>query len=102
MDESLFYQKLTAALGSKVLGREVLSGRHAVSLEPSALLEALHLLMGDPDLAYDILMDLSGADYSTHPEPHALPLCVSYQLYSTKHNQRAWLKVYLPMENPEV
>jgi NADH-quinone oxidoreductase subunit C len=102
MDESLFYKKLAAVLGSKVLGREELSGRDAAVLAPAALLEAVRLLMHDPELACDILMDLGGADYSTHPDPHPLPLCVSYQFYSTTAKQRAWLKCYLPMEQPEL
>ena len=102
MEASLFYNKLHSALGSKVLGREELSGRDAAVIDASALLEAVRLLMTDSDIACDMLIDLGGADYSTHPDPHEKPLCVSYQFYSTKFNQRAWLKVYLPMDKPEL
>ncbi len=79
MEESLFYKKLAAALGPKVLGREELSGRDAAVIEAGALMEAVKLIMADAELAIDMLIDLGGADYSTYPIKHPLPLCVSYQ-----------------------
>jgi NADH-quinone oxidoreductase subunit C len=102
LEASLFFTKLSAALGSKVTGREEQSGRDLAVIEAGALVEAVKILMNDPELAFDMLIDLGGADYSQYSVPHEKPLCVSYQLYSTKYNQRAWLKVYLPMEKPEL
>ena len=102
MQPSVFSAKLQATLGPKVLGREEHGGSDLLVVEASALTEAVRLLMSDAELAFDILMDLGGADYSGYPTEHAAPICVSYQFYSTRHNSRAWLKVYLPLEGPEV
>jgi NADH-quinone oxidoreductase subunit C len=101
MEASLAHQKLSAALASKVLGREEHVDRDAVVLEPSALIEAVKLLVSDADLAMDMLIELGGADYSNYPEPRPAPLCVSYHFYSSTKNLRAWIKVYLPLESPE-
>jgi NADH:ubiquinone oxidoreductase subunit C len=68
-------------------------------VEASQLLSTVKALMAE---GFDILMDLGGADYSGYPDPTPAPLCVSYQLYSTAKNERAWLKVFLPMDKPEV
>jgi NADH-quinone oxidoreductase subunit C len=102
MEASLVHQKLSAALGSKVLGREEHVDRDAVVLDPAALTEAVKLISADADLAMDMLIELGGADYSNFPQPKPAPLCVSYHFYSSSKNQRAWLKVYLPMDKPEV
>jgi len=102
MRTSLACDKLAAALGSKALGREELSGMSAMVVEAPALAEAAKFLMADPELAMDMLIELGGADYSGYPEPRAHPLCVSYHFHSTSTNQRAWIKVYLPMDKPEV
>jgi NADH-quinone oxidoreductase subunit C len=102
MDVSAYYNKLSAALGAGVLSREEHVDRDVVVLDPSVLLTAVKLLMSDPDLSMDMLIELGGADYSNYPEHSKPPLCVSYHFYSTRHNTRSWLKVYLPMEKPEV
>jgi NADH-quinone oxidoreductase subunit C len=102
MEASLAHQKLSAALGPRVLGREEHVDRDAVVLEASALLEAVRILGGDPELAMDMLIELGGADYSNFPQPKPAPLCVSYHFYSSSKNLRAWLKVYLPLEGAEV
>jgi NADH-quinone oxidoreductase subunit C len=102
MEAPAFYSKLNAALGARLLGREEHAGRELAVLEPAALTEAVKLLMSDPELAFDMLIELGGADYSGYPDPKPAPLCVSYHFYSTSKNQRAWLKVYLPLEGAEV
>ncbi len=102
MEESLFYTKLKGALGDKVLAREEHGSQDCAVVAPPSLVEAVKFLMATPELAFDVLVDLGGADYSSYPEAPAPLLCVSYQLFSTKLNQRAWLKVYLPLATPEV
>jgi NADH:ubiquinone oxidoreductase subunit C len=101
MEASLFYTKLEAELHG-LSGREEHGGREVAVLRPEQLLPAVALLMQDVELAFDMLIDLGGADYSAYPDSKHAPLCVSYQFYSSSKNLRAWLKVYLPMENPEL
>jgi NADH-quinone oxidoreductase subunit C len=100
MEASPYYSKLSSALGAKVLGREEQTDRDVAVLDPTALIDAVKILMGE--LAMDMLIELGGADYSNYPDPKSAPLCVSYHFYSSSSRQRAWLKVYLPMDKPEV
>ncbi len=95
-------QLLADKLGTLRLNLEIQSGAEVQVIAPASLLTAIDLLKQDEALAFDLLMDLAGADYSKYPNAPSNPLCVSYQLYSTRHNQRAWLKVYLPMQGPEI
>ncbi|MES2201419.1 MAG: NADH-quinone oxidoreductase subunit C [candidate division FCPU426 bacterium] len=102
MEESPLFQKMRQALGPGLTGREEQGGREVMVLAASALLSCIGVLREDPELAFEMLIDLGGADYSTYSDPKELPLCVSYHLYSPKYNHRAWLKVYLPVEQAEV
>lgn len=94
------FEALKARFGGRIPAVEQLLGREAVRVEPDALLEVVgHLKEA---LGFDLLMDLCGADYSGYPGHEGGPICVSYQLLSTRTRARAWLKVYLPLEGPQL
>lgn len=90
------FEELKARFGDKVEGVELQAGREALRLSPAALLEVVQHLKDER--GFDFLMDLAGADYSGYPGHQGPPLCVSYQLFGSRSRQRAWLKVYLPLE----
>lgn len=94
------FEALKARFGDAVEGAETLHTREAVRVRAAALLEVVGHLRSE--LGYDDLMDLCGADYSGYPGHQGPPLCVSYQLFSTSTRRRAWLKVYLPLDSPEL
>jgi NADH-quinone oxidoreductase subunit C len=56
------------------------------------IVEICSFLKGDPDLRYDLLMDIAGVDYLGR-EPR---FEVVYHLYSIAHNSRLRLKVRVP------
>ena len=61
-----------------------------VSREP--IVDMCRFLKDDPDLRYDLLMDVAGVDYLGR-EPR---FEVVYHLYSISHNRRLRLKVRVP------
>ncbi len=58
-------------------------------------------LKADAHFAMDVLMDQFAVDY-LHWEEKALRFEVVYNLFSTKKNQRLFLKVALPEKDPSV
>jgi NADH-quinone oxidoreductase subunit C len=85
---------------AKVTGRQDLNGRECVLLSPAAWVEVIsHLRL---EHGFDVLMELAGADYSGYPGHQGDPLCVTAMLYGSKSRERAWLKVFLPLEQPQV
>ena len=55
----------------------------------------------DPELQFDILMDLFGLDF-LHWEEKALRFEVVYNLYSSVKHHRLFLKVSVPEKDPQV
>jgi NADH-quinone oxidoreductase subunit C len=64
-------------------------GEVSVVVSRERFVEICAVLKGDPDLRYDLLMDMAGVDYLGR-EPR---FEVVYQLYSVPHNSRLRLKV---------
>ena len=58
-------------------------------------------LKTDPQMQFDLLMDLFGLDF-LHWEEKALRFEVVYSLYSSVKNHRLFLKVSVPEKDPEV
>lgn len=94
------FDDLKARFGEKVLAREDLNGREAVSIAPAALVEIVGYLKAE--LGYDFLTDLTAADYTGFPGVEGDVMAVSYQLFSVKHRTRAWLKAYVPRDGGKV
>jgi NADH/F420H2 dehydrogenase subunit C len=68
-------------------------GQHFVVVDPGNLVEILSFLRDESDLGMDMLIDVGGVDYLTHPEERAWRYEVAYQLYSLEHNHRFRVKV---------
>jgi len=79
---------------------EVLEARGEVSIivAREELLSVLEWLRGDPDLAFDSLVDVAGTDWPGR-EPR---FWVAYHLYSMRHRWRVRVKVGLPEADPNV
>jgi NADH-quinone oxidoreductase subunit C len=95
------YEALKGHFGeSKVVGSQDLGGREAVLLAPAAWVEVIHHLRTEH--AFDVLMELAGADYTGFPGHSGDALCLSALLFSTKTRERAWLKVFVPLDAPKL
>ncbi len=68
---------------------------HTMVIVPRDLLHELLMFLRDaPDAAYDFLSDVLGIDYLNYPG-EAGRFAVVYNLVSTKHNRRIFVKVLL-------
>jgi NADH-quinone oxidoreductase subunit C len=66
-----------------------------VVVAPAMVKEVARFLKGDPALAFDSLMCLSGVDYKDR-------FAVAYHLHSLKHRHAVGVKAFLPRENPSL
>jgi NADH-quinone oxidoreductase subunit C len=87
-------QRLRDRLGPAVLDTHEHRGDTTAVIERDALLDALRVCRDEPGLAFDVLMDLTAADYLKYPGREDGPRFeVVYHLYSLAHNHRVRLKV---------
>jgi len=82
--------RIEALFGSAILGVTDHAGELTVLIVRDAIVDVVTGLRDDPDLAYDQLMDLSGADY---PE-RACRFDVNYHLLSLTKNRRIRIKLH--------
>jgi NADH-quinone oxidoreductase subunit C len=99
ISEALVAQKLGRALVAQ--RRE--SGQLVLEVNRDNLLDAAQLLRDDPELAFDMLTDITAADLSEkhdyEPERRFQLIVI---LYSTVHKKRIRLKVFLSEKDPTV
>jgi NADH-quinone oxidoreductase subunit C len=87
-------QRLTNRFGPAVLDTHERLGDTTALLERGALFDALQFCRDERELAFDVLMDLTAADYLKYPGREDGPRFeVVYHLYSLAHNHRVRLKV---------
>jgi NADH-quinone oxidoreductase subunit C/D len=97
VDEALA-DRLRAAFGPGVLGTRAFRGDLTVRLERTTLLGVARLLRDDPEMRFDMLLDVCGVDYLTRtPRFDAV-----YHLCSTTTGHRIRLEVGVPEDDPTV
>ncbi|CAM4347396.1 NADH-quinone oxidoreductase subunit C [Cytophagaceae bacterium 50C-KIRBA] len=70
-----------------------------VTTEVEHIVPMLHFLYQHPVLKFQFLTDLGGIHF---PEAKGQELGVIYHLHSLENNVRLWIKIYVPIEKPEV
>jgi NADH-quinone oxidoreductase subunit C len=96
-------ERLRARLGTGVVETHAQCGDHTAIVERTALPGALSLCRDDPDLGFDVLMDLTAVDYQKYPGREDGPRFeVVYHLYSLAHNHRVRIKVRLDEDDAMV
>ena len=94
MDGQAILLRLTSTFGPGIVETHDRRGDHTAVVERSVILEALRFCRDDPDLRFNVLMDLTAVDYLKYPEREFGPRFeVVYHLYSLSHNHRLRLKV---------
>ncbi len=89
----LTYDKLKAKFPNAVLGKSVFRDEMTITIDAAQLVSVATFLRDEPELQYDLLMDVYGVDRRDLGES---PRFVSsYELYSVAHNQRVRLDVPL-------
>ena len=94
----LAVHKLRRAFGDKVLAVRNFRSDLTLRLERSVLLEAARLLRQDPELSYDMPLDICGVDYLKRTPRFD----VVYHLRSLEHGHKIRLEVGVPEDDPVV
>jgi NADH-quinone oxidoreductase subunit C len=94
-------QLLQEKFAEKILKSDIAAVDPFVTVAPESIGAISAFLKGQPELAFDTLMCLSGVDYKgSKTEPDRIE--VVYHLFSMKHRHQIVLKVQLPRESPSV
>ena len=87
-------QRLRDRFGTTVVDTHEYRGDATAVIERTVLLDVLRFCRDEPALSFDVLMDLTGADYLKYPGREDGPRFeVVYHLHSLPHNHRVRLKV---------
>src|SRR6266581_2423694 len=82
-------EKIEAALPEVILGTEEARGHTWIEVRPDAIVSVVTLLRDDPELAFNMLSDLFGADFPEREQRFA----VVYNMVSMSRNRRLFLRV---------
>ena len=94
MDASALLETLKVGCGSALVETHADHGDGTAVVTREALPDVLRTCRDEPELAFDMLMDLTAVDYSKFPGREDGPRFeVVYHLYSLPHNHRIRLKV---------
>jgi NADH-quinone oxidoreductase subunit C len=94
MSGAQILQRLRDRFGAAVVDTQEYRGDTSAVVERAAVLDVLRCCRDEPALAFDVLMDLTAADYLKYRGREDGPRFeVVYHLYSLPHNQRVRLKV---------
>jgi len=103
MDGSAILARLRGRIGARVLDTHEHHGDHTAVVTAEGIVDALRLCRDEPDLGFDMLMDLTAVDYLKYPGREDGPrFDVVYHLYSVTHNHRVRLKVPVEQDAPSV
>lgn len=94
-EERLELVKLREAMPQAVIGSKTSRGETYVFVLREHLVDCVQFLKNEDELAYDYFVECLGADYSRweHERDLTERFEVIYNLYSTKHSARLFLKV---------
>jgi len=76
-------------------------GQFCVRVPVEKLEAVMRFLRGDPQCAFDMLVDVTCVDYLNYPGATDR-FGVTYSLLSLEHNHRLWIKCFVNDPNPEV
>ena len=103
MDGSAILARLRGRLGARVLDTHEHHGDHTAVVTAEGIVDTLRFCRDEPDLGFDMLMDLTAVDYLKYPGREDGPrFDVVYHLYSVTHNHRVRLKVPVEQDAPSV
>jgi NADH-quinone oxidoreductase subunit C len=91
--------RLTDKFGEGITGMEEPYGMLSVTVPCEQNLKVLNFLYDEPELGFRFLTDLTAVHY---PDRKGEELCVVYHLHNLVENIRMRVKVYTPVEKPDV
>jgi NADH-quinone oxidoreductase subunit C len=99
LTNELIKSRLTEKFGEAIAGMEEPYGMLTVTVPRDQNLKVLNFLYDEPELGFRFLTDLTAVHY---PDRAGEELCVVYHLHNLVENIRMRLKVYAPVEKPDV
>jgi NADH-quinone oxidoreductase subunit C len=99
LTNEIIKQKLTDKFGEQLTDWEEPYGLLTVKAPASMNLKVMQYLFDDEHLRFQFLTDLTAVHF---PDRKGEELCVVYHLHSLTNNVRFRLKVYVPIEKPDV
>ncbi len=90
---------LSAQFGEQILSWEESYGMHTVTVQKDANLKVLTFLFDNDALGFRFLTDITAVHY---PDRKGEELAVVYHLHNLVENMRLRLKVYAPIDAPDV
>ncbi|MEE8576739.1 MAG: NADH-quinone oxidoreductase subunit C [candidate division Zixibacteria bacterium] len=94
---------LNSRFGSSVLSEDLFRDELSFYIRPDALVSICQAFLDDDSLDIRFLKDITSVDwFGNQPEEAKGRFEVVYNFYSLKHKARFFLKVRLPVSNPEV
>lgn len=107
MQEAEIVQRLQARFGARIRATYELRGQHAVTILPQDLVEVLTWLRDEPELDFNMLMDVGGVDYQgfgteDEQDEREHRFEVVYAMFSYKLRHRIRVKVAVRDDSVEV
>ena len=100
VEASVTSARLQQAFADAVLSQHAEHGDDTLTVRREAWRDVGRFLRDEPDLRYNVLMDLTAADYLTQDREPRYEVVA--HLYSLAHNQRVRLKALVPEDDPRV
>jgi NADH-quinone oxidoreductase subunit C/D len=98
--ESRTSARLKQRFAPVILGQHTVHGEDTCTVTRASWREVMQFLRDDPDLQYNVLMDLTVVDYLAMPRDARYEVVA--HLYSLTHNQRLRLKAPVPDSDPRI
>ena len=99
MTNEIIKQRLTDKFGEQLTGWEEPYGLLAVNMPAELNLKVMQFLFDDEQMRFRFMTDLTAVHY---PDRKGEELCVVYHLHNMMDNARLRLKVYVPIDKPDV
>jgi NADH-quinone oxidoreductase subunit C len=99
LTNEIIKSRLTEKFDASIAGMEEPYGMLSVTVPRDLNLKVLNFLFDEPELGFRFLTDLTAVHY---PEKSGEELCVVYHLHNLVENIRMRVKVYAPVEKPDV
>jgi len=99
LNNEIIIEKLRSQFADQVLSSEEPYGMLTVTVKNDFNLKVLTFLYDNDELSFRFLTDLTGVHY---PDRKGEELCVVYHLHNLVDNVRMRIKIYVPIEKPDV
>lgn len=99
LTHEMIKEKLDAQFGDRILAWEESYGMPSVTVQADQNLKVLSFLNDEPSMGFQFMTDLTAVHY---PERKGEEIAVVYHLHNLSENVRLRMKVFVPIEKPDV